>query len=364
MPITQNATNHIGWSVYGELPASAGMQSSIGLSASFTGILGNYLLVAGGANFPNGHPFFEQGIKAYYTDLWLFDTKASKLQPHQHLQLPYPVAHGALAHTEQSVLLVGGQNAKGSLSTILEVSLVNGTPTIRPWGELPFTWHSGAVAWYEGELFLFGGERNGQATAGVCRFNPNTSQCIELPPIPGPARVQFPSQLLAGTFYLFGGIDPKGSAKSFTRTDAYAFDLKTSTWSQLTDVSFQNQPFSVSGGAATALNDHEILVLGGVNLELFNNTLTQFAQLQGDELTQFKTRYFRLTPEEINFSRRQLVFNTLTNQWYSLPNQVPFPGGAGPLTLARTAQHVYWIGGETKPGVRSPMVYSGLISQP
>lgn len=364
MPVMHNSTNHIDWRVYGELPATPDMHASIGISASFTGILGNYLLVAGGANFPDGHPFFDQGIKAYYTDLWLFDTTASKLQPHQHLHLPYPVAHGALVHTAQSVLLIGGQNAAGPLSTILEVSLENGIPTIRRWGDLPFTWHSGAAAWYQGEIFLFGGERNGQATAGVCRFNPNTSQCQEQEPIPGPARVQFPAQQLADTFYLFGGIDPKGSAKSFTQTDAYAFDMKTSKWSQLADVTLQNQPFSVSGGAATILNDHEILLLGGVNLELFNTTLTQFAQLQGEELTEYKTRYFHLTPEEINFSRQQLVFNTRTNQWSSLPDLVPFTGGAGPLTLARTAQHIYWIGGETKPGVRSPMVYRGFISTP
>lgn len=364
MPVTHNSKNHISWTTYGELPASSGMKSSIGLSASFTGMLGNYLLVAGGANFPDGHPFFDQAIKSYYSDLWLFDTTASTLQPQQHLHLPYPVAHGALVQTEQSVLLIGGQNAEGPLSTITEVSLENGIPTIRRWGELPFSWHSGAAAWYQGELYLFGGERNGQATAGVCRYNPNTSQCIELQPIPGPARVQFPAQQFTDTFYLFGGIDPKGAANHFTRTDAWAFDLRTFTWSQLADVTFQNLPFSVSGGAATVLNDHEILLLGGVDLALFNKTLTQFALLKGEELTAYKTRYFHLTPEEINFSRRQLVFNTQSNQWHSLPALVPFTGGAGPLTLARTAQHIYWIGGETKPGVRSALVYRGLIAQP
>jgi cyclically-permuted mutarotase family protein len=364
MPVNHHSTKQIGWSVYGKLPAPSGTPESLGVSAAFTGIIGNYLLVAGGANFPAGHPFFDQATKAYYSDIWLFDTAASTLQTMQHLQLPYPVAHGALVQTEHSVLLVGGQNVQGALSSILEVSLVAGEPTIRLWGQLPFSWHSGAATWYQGELFLFGGERNGQPTAGVCRFDSETSQCQELEPIPGPARVQFPAEQLSDTFYLFGGIDPKGSANNFTRTDAWAFDMKTRTWSQLPDVTFAHQAFSVSGGAAIALNDHEILLLGGVNLELFNNTLTQFSQLQGEELAAYKTRYFNLTTEEINFSRRQLVFNSHTNQWGALPDLVPFTGGAGPLTLARTARHIYWIGGETKPGVRSPMVYRGFIAQP
>lgn len=364
MSVTNISAHRINWRLYGELPAAKGMKSSIGISASFTGLLGNYLLVGGGANFPDGHPFFDQAIKAYYTDLWLFDTKAPKLIPSHHLQLPYPVAHGALVHKEHSVLLVGGQNAKGALSDIIEVSLVNGLPTIKLWGKLPFTWHSGAATWHQGELFVFGGERNGQATAGVCRFNPQTARCQELEPIPGPARVQFPAQQLGDTFYLFGGIDPKGASNQFTRTDAYAFNLNTLQWSPLADVNYQHQAFSVSGGAAVALNEYEILLLGGVNLDLFNETLTQFGLLQGEELAQFKTRYFHLTTEEINFSRRQLVFNTGINQWSAIEDLVPFTGRAGPLTLAKTDQHIYWIGGETKPGVRSPLVFRGLISQP
>ncbi len=364
MPVSSIPAPRIDWRQYGELPAAKGKTSSIGISASFTGMLGNYLLVGGGANFPDGHPFFDHAIKAYYTDLWLFDVKAPTLQLHHHLQLPYPVAHGALVQTEDSVLLIGGQNAQGGLSDIVEVSLIDGHPRIKRWGKLPFTWHSGAAAWHQGNLFLFGGERNGLATASVCRFNQETEQCQELDPIPGPARVQFPTQQIAGMLYLFGGIDAKSSTNYFTRTDAYTFDMSTSKWSQLPDVHFQQQPFSVSGGAAVALNDHEILLLGGVNMERFNNTLTQFAELENDELQQFKTRYFNLKPEEINFSRRQIVFNTITHQWHSLADMVPFTGGAGPLTLARSTEHIYWIGGEIKPGVRSPYVYRGLVLQP
>ena len=364
MPVTNTSAHRIDWREYGELPAPKGISSTLGISASFTGILDNYLVVGGGANFPNGHPFFDQAVKTYYSDLWLFDTNSPELSSAYHLQLPYPVAHGALVHTEQSVLLVGGQNAQGAISTIVEVSVVAGQPTIKHWGELPFGWHSGAAAWYKGELYLFGGERNGQASASVCRFNQQTAQCQELASIPGPARVQFPAQQIADNLYVFGGIDAKSTSNNFSRTDAYAFNLQTLQWTQLADVSYQQQPFSVSGGAAVALNADEIMLLGGVELKLFNNTLAQFAKLQGDELHQFKTRYFHLTSEEINFSRRQLVFNTRANLWYALAEQVPFTGGAGPLTLAKTAQHIYWVGGETKPGVRSPFVYRGLISPP
>jgi N-acetylneuraminate epimerase len=353
-PIMQQTTE---WQLYGKLPPQENNKPSIGISAAFTAILGDYLLVAGGANFPNGHPFFDKGIKAYYDDLWLFDTKASQLETAYHIRLPYPVAHGALIRNETGLLLIGGQNGSGPIKSILQVTLQDNQPQVSLWSELPFSWHSGAAVWYQGALYLFGGERDGVATAGVCRFDPNTLACTELPPIPGPPRQQFPAQLLGDTVYVFGGIDAQGTPDNFTRTDVHALNLPNQTWTQMANTHYQQQAFSVSGGAAVALNEQKILLLGGVNRAVFNETLFQFSRLKDDELQQYKTYYFGLTAEQINFSRQQLIFDVTTNTWDALPTPVPFIGGAGPLTLANNKQHIYWVGGEIQPGVRSPFVY-------
>ena len=347
----------LAWQPYGKLPAQHHHKPSIGISAAFTAVLGDYLLVAGGANFPDGHPFFDQGVKAYYDDLWLFDTKAPQLQTAHHVQLPYPVAHGALISNEQGVLLIGGQNGSGPLKSILQVTLQDNKPQVSLWSQLPFTWHSGAAVWYQGALYLFGGERDGVATAEVCRFDPVTLACTELPPIPGPARQQFPSQLLADTVYVFRGIDAQGAPDNFTRTDVHALNLTNQTWTQMANTQYQHQAFSVSGGAAVALDEHRILLLGGVNRAVFNETLSQFGRLKDEALHQYKTYYFGLNPQQINFSRQQLIFDVTSNTWDALAAPVPFIGGAGPLTLANNKQHIYWVGGEIQPGVRSPFVY-------
>ena len=299
----------LAWQPYGKLPAQHHHKPSIGISAAFTAVLGDYLLVAGGANFPDGHPFFDQGVKAYYDDLWLFDTKAPQLQTAHHVQLPYPVAHGALISNEQGVLLIGGQNGSGPLKSILQVTLQDNKPQVSLWSQLPFTWHSGAAVWYQGAL------------------------------------------------YLFGGIDAQGAPDNFTRTDVHALNLTNQTWTQMANTQYQHQAFSVSGGAAVALDEHRILLLGGVNRAVFNETLSQFGRLKDEALHQYKTYYFGLNPQQINFSRQQLIFDVTSNTWDALAAPVPFIGGAGPLTLANNKQHIYWVGGEIQPGVRSPFVY-------
>ena len=51
MPVTNISAPRIDWRLHGELPAAKGMTSSIGISASFTGLLGSYLLVGGAQIF-------------------------------------------------------------------------------------------------------------------------------------------------------------------------------------------------------------------------------------------------------------------------------------------------------------------------
>lgn len=359
---TPNATLQINWQNYGQLPAAQAHQHSLGLSAAFTGTIGNYLIVAGGSNFPNGHPFFDQGKKAFYSDIFVFDTAAAQLQLVGHAQLPYPVANGSVVELGNALLFVGGQNNEGGVSTVLKMQLEGSTPVVSEWGKLPFEWQSGAAAWHHGALYLFGGERNGKATSASCKYEPSLQKCIELLPIPGPDRVQFPAIQHDDKFYLFGGIDNDNKRHSFVRTDAYVYDFYKETWTELSEVRHNKKPFSVAGGAAIVLSDTELLVLGGVNLQLFNDALYQLQQLKGDELTAFKQAYFSKTPEEINFSRQQLVFNLTTGKWRTLADKVPFLGGAGPLTLARTRDHIYWIGGEIRPVTRSAEVYRGEIS--
>lgn len=353
----------INWSFAGQLPAPEGYSESIGISAAFSGFIGDYLVVAGGANFPAGHPFFDGGKKAFYADIFVYDVSTSPVTLVAKGQLPYRVANGVAIKQDDALYLIGGSNEKGFLNCVTKLTLRGTQPQVELLGELPFGWELGGAAIYQQDLYLFAGEVDGKATNRVFQIALKDNFTLtELEPVPGPERVQFPFAAKNSRFFVFGGIDPNCENKQCIRYDSVAFDFNTKQWQSLADITHKGEHFSVSGGAAISLSGQQILLLGGVDSNVFNYAVTSMNALSGDELHKFKTDYFNLSVQEINFSRQQLIFDTQTLSWASLDTAVPFPGGAGPLSLARSGNSVFWIGGEVKPVIRTPNIYRGQIS--
>jgi len=356
-------TPQISWIKAGQLPVPDGFSESIGISGAYSGFLGNYLIVAGGANFPNGHPFFEQGEKEFYSDIFVFDTtnKFANLVAHGHL--PIKAGHGATLVVDNSLYLVGGKNNQQAFDSIIKLTLDSDYKlTTELIDHLPFTWHSGGAAWQDGDLYIFAGEQNGKVNNRVCQYSLVSKSCINsenIPAVPGAERSDFPAINHKGQFYIFGGLS--FLTDNAVLTDAYAFDFKKSHWTTLAPISLDKQPFSVTGGGVATINDDQLVLLGGVNRAIFNDAIFQLTTQKNEGLTAFKQYYFSLSEQEINFSRRQIIYNIDKDDWSALTNNVPFTGGAGPLTITQQGNKIYWISGEIKPVVRSPNIYQGTV---
>lgn len=111
-----------------------------------------------------------------------------------------------------------------------------------------------------------------------------------------------------------------------------------------------------------ALNDDQLLILGGVNRDVFNQALLALNTLQGDALAAYKAEYFARSVEQFNFSRQQLIYTRSTNRWTVLDMPVPFPGGAGPIQAVVLNKQIYWLNGEVKPVVRTADIYRGTVT--
>ena len=66
----------IKWKIAAELPASNGQSKSLGFAGPINGVNNNVLVVAGGANFPDGLPW--EGGKKYYSNEIFVLQKAGK----------------------------------------------------------------------------------------------------------------------------------------------------------------------------------------------------------------------------------------------------------------------------------------------
>jgi len=353
------------WQKAGQLPAPEGFSSSIGVSGTYSAFLGDYLIVAGGANFPDGHPFFDQGKKKYYSDVFVFDVSTAQMNLVARGHLPIKAGHGATLVVGNSLYLVGGKNNEQALNSIIKLTLDNNkNPVTEAIGKLPFTWESGGAAWQNNVLYVFAGKQDGQVSNQVCKFSFKSETCIDsqyTPVVPGLNRSDFPAIHHNEQFYIFGGLNLAAGKDNYVLTDVHRFDFSTFKWQTLAPIVVDKKPFGVAGGGVASVTNNQLVLLGGVNHSVFNNAILQLTSLKGDALTAFKQHYFSLSKEEVNFSRRQVIYNINKGSWHALTEKVPFIGGAGPVTITQKAKNIYWISGEVKPVIRSANVYLGSI---
>jgi len=90
----------------------------------------------------------------------------------EDLKLPAPRANAAVAVTGDGILLIGGRDAAGPVSSVWQAPLKSATGALQPWRELPSmpNVRAGATAVLLGSnLFVYGGEDASGPTAEVLR---------------------------------------------------------------------------------------------------------------------------------------------------------------------------------------------------
>ena len=346
----------IEWNLGTLLPIPNGFTESIGVSGAFSGFIGDKVVVAGGANFPYA-AVIEGGAKEFYSDIFVFETKEDgTLMSVGTGMLPKKLATGTTVQYDANTLLfVGGENKDGDSAAIYKITLNNTTPVVEEIGMLPFTFAAGATVLNNNKLYFIAGRQDKKSSNKSWVYDLTTKQTEALSDLPGEARVQMPFALVKNQIFVFNGL-----GKS-TLTDSYAYNIDNNTWVVLANTKFNNKDYTIAGGAAVPLNDEEVLILGGVNKEVFDDAVAQLGSLTGDALEAFRQDYFNRTPEQYNFSKKEVVYNITTDTWSTL-GTIPFYGGAGPFPLLKKDNMLYRVSGEIKAGVRTPDVQVGTIT--
>ena len=341
-----------------------------GVSGAFVGIYGDFVLVAGGCNFPDV-PASEGGRKVFYSDINVISLSASALfnpstseaiipegSPKgtpppawsRDSSLPCGLAYGASVTTPQGVVCLGG-TADGKKSEDFAVLLSLGTSNeviSRPLPPLPTSLDNFAAAYGDGYIYAAGGLHNGAPNRKAYRlkwplpsawFETQTDAAWEeLPDVPGPARVQPCAAVQKGAigsnFYLLGGYDPRYRKAV---TNGVYYDPKKGNWFATSLMQNANQaspsspdgdttPVSSAdgavGGASAALvgasalpsGAAHILCFGGVNKHIFEQALDRNYQLS-DTTIQTAERLAQLR-EEIHY------YMTQEPAWYQFRRSI------------------------------------------
>lgn len=326
---------------------------SLGVSACYAGLIGDYLVVAGGCNFPEaGKP------KKYYAGVYAARIDRATLQWRLVGFLPEAAAYGATVASGDSLLFIGGNNTEHALAAVYSVRLNSaGTDvSINRLADLPATADNMAVALVGNDVFVVGGNQNGKPSADVLRYKlgansvaqgSNTVSSAELR-IPGVPRVQPVAVAYNNRLYVWGGFYADGE-QSKVHTDGYVYDVNAKEWGALSAPrSADGEEMTLSGGIAWADGAH-LYATGGVNRTIFLDAISgRYECVENND-------YLKQSIDWYKFSGNLYVFDAVAGQWLTttFANKALARAGA---QVVPTTLGVYYIGGELKPALRTPEI--------
>lgn len=317
-----------------------------GVSACYAALYNDTLYIAGGCNFPE-KPAAEGGAKRYYKGIYKAAV-GDTLIWEQVGTLPATSAYGASMQHGGKWYIAGGMNEQGSHCKVYCIDLERGCK-IDTLPSLPCTIDNTAGIIDNNTIYIAGGNCNGKASNMLHMFsvtnNEATWQCI--PMAESRPRVQPVCAAQNGKIYVWGGFTPSDSiGNAMVHTDGICYNPANGEWSNVEPSKANGATITLSGGTATTLNGN-IFVAGGVNKEIFTDAIS------GEYKLISKEEYMHQPAEWYSFNGNLMLFDGTA--WHTEYADKAF-ARAGAFIIGDSS-NIYYIGGELKPGIRTPQIH-------
>jgi SSS family transporter len=345
------------WEQLSQLP------DTYGFAGAYAGVSNGALLVAGGADFPDGGAPWTGSTKKWYDSIYVLEQPDGRWKTAG--TLPQPMGYGVSVTWRNGLVCLGGSNEKGHHAKAFILHFVNGQIQTELLPDMPAPNANASGALLGDIVYVAGGTAHPDDTTAAKPFwtldlsqPANKRSWKVLPAWPGPARMLSVAGVQQGSFFLFSGVHTYTTPNDATirRTflkDAYRY-TPGQGWTQLADLP---QPTAAAPSPAFAAGQSQLLVFGG-------DDGTHFGQS-----AQLKDRH-------PGFSSNILSYNTITGSW-ALIGQLPVERKGDPATDPNastwapvTTPAVVWQGrliipgGEARPAVRTPRVLAATPTQP
>jgi len=365
------------WSVYSKLPYSKEHKGQPGLAGTFSGLINNKLLIAGGANFSDSASFVD-GKGKYWSDIYLLsldDPDEFAVVPEG---LPENMAFGVSITLPEGVLLVGGCNEEGCHDDVLMLKTKGGSSEIEMhrWPSLPFPLANMAGAVVGNKIYIAGGHQDMvNPLSGKHFFVIDTKNkdagWKSLDPWPGPPRsFTVAAGQKSGSdncFYLFGGINCKPDCPFEFCSDGYEYNPRLNMWKKIERL--KNENFFIMGGGAFSSGANHIIFVGGAGDTLINKLMVlQSRQIKWsqdvpnnkDSINIVNSKVNHLVNHSSDFSKEVSLFHTITNT--IIRKEVNFPASLT-ANVIKSGEKVFVSGRDQKPGEFIATIISGEFSR-
>lgn len=319
------------------LPAIApGTPYGQGVSALYAADLGGTLLAAGGANFPE-RPAAEGGAKRCYDEVWLLRPGAEAWRAAG--RLPRPSAYGAAYALRDELVIAGGSDGRATSAAVLSLRITGDSVAITPLPDLPQPVEQAAAARDGARLYLAGGLADGAPSTAlyVCDTADGDRTWRLQAELPRPM-VQPVATAYEGRLYVWGGYDP---ATREALGGGYRYDTASDTWEAIDGLPDGG---TLTGAAAATLPSGLLVIAGGVDRAIFTAAL----RLRPDRTAD----YLRQPAEAYRFRPALWLFDPAAERWRPIAES-PAAARAG-AALVATRDGLVLLGGELKPGIRTP----------
>ena len=318
--------------VWKQLPP---LPDPLGVAAPFAGVADGALLVAGGANFPNGLPW-NGGKKVWHDQVWLLDRPDGTWRVAG--KLPRSLAYGVSVTTPEGVVCVGGSDAERHYAATFLLTWKSGKLVIETLASLPLPLANAGGALAGKTIYVAGGARQpGEQAASSRVFAMSLAakrpRWREIQPMPGKARILPIAAAHNGAFFIFGGValepDATGKVTRVYLRDAWRF-RDNEGWKRLADL-----PKTLAAAPSPA--------------PIANGVALLFAGDDGSKIG------FQPIEKHPGWPHTILSYDLANDRW-SDSGLVPAPRATVPCIAWRGRFVV--PGGEVRPGVRSPEVWA------
>jgi cyclically-permuted mutarotase family protein len=333
-----------------------------GLAGSIAGAHGNFVLVAGGANFEDGLPW-RCGKKKYHDEIFLLEKIASGNYSWKEVaeKLPYPIAYPACVSTSEGVVSIGGEDFDSPVNDVFQFSFQNGKVNRTSLPELPVATSSASAALIDSTIFVVGGLTLEGATSAFYSFDLNQQEkgwrvLPELPVALSHAVVVSQNDSTETCVYVLGGRNKTTEISTFL-SSVWKYKPSIQKWSLESDIISDGKPLGLSAGTGIAVGSHHIVLFGGDPGIFFNRTERMNAALEkvsGEEKQKLWNEKDAMLTNHPGFSKDILAFNTLLKSWEKIGEMAK----ESPVTTTAFS----WNGtivipsGEVRPGIRTPKV--------
>lgn len=336
---------HFNWGQLPEIP------DAHGFAGSFAGVSNGALIVAGGANFPDGGGPWTGAKKAWSDKVFVLKSESSKWV--MAGTLPHALGYGVSIIWNNQLLCFGGSNENGHCKEVIGIRYQKHKLSFHKYPDMPATLANSAGVLVGHTVYIAGGLIKPDDTNAAHNFwsldlSAARPEWKTLPAWPGAARMLSIMGTQGGSIYLFSGAslhsDGKGGAERTYLTDAYSYQPGKG-WHQL-----KSMPCATvaAAGPAYAIG-HKLFVFGGDDGKLVKEANS-------------------LREKHPGFSDQILSYDITTNKWANAghiktnrkADAAENPNGSlwAPVTTCLTIWNgkLVFAGGEVRPAVRTPRV--------